>query len=86
MFINLKFGFLVIYKMKKKTLLSSWYLDRVLRKNGAYQVSEDARKEFVKQLEEISDKLVKMGIEIAKSDGRETVRDSDLNFALERLK
>lgn len=72
--------------MKKKNLLSGLYVDRTLRKNGAKQISLEAQRDFVRQLEEMGEKIIKLAKEVAKSDGRETIREGDINFVLGRIK
>ncbi len=60
-------------------------VERLLRKAGARRVSEEAKRELVKALEDYAVEIAKKAIEIAKNAGRKTVRLEDIKDATKGL-
>lgn len=72
--------------MKKKIFLSKYSADRVLRRNGAQQVSDDARVELIKKLEEHACNIIKLATNVAATDKRVIITQDDINFAIRGVK
>ena len=57
-------------------------MEKLLKKNGAKRVSEEAKIELRNVLEEYADKLCKKAIALAEHAKRTTVKASDIKLAL----
>lgn len=60
-------------------------IDRVIRKAGAYRVSEKAAKELAMVLEEIGISISKKAIILAEHAKRKTVTEKDIKLAVKEL-
>jgi histone H3/H4 len=60
-------------------------VDKLIRKAGAYRVSEDAAKELAVHLEEFATKIAREAITLAEHAGRKTVKSEDIELAQRRL-
>ncbi len=60
-------------------------VERILRKAGAQRVSEEAKKEMAKAIEEMAVKIAKRASELAKNAGRKTVREEDIKMASQEI-
>jgi histone H3/H4 len=60
-------------------------VERLLRKAGATRVSENAKVELAKAIEDYALKLSKKASELAKHAGRKTVKAEDIKVALREL-
>ena len=56
-------------------------VERILRRAGAQRVSEAAKAELAKAIEEMAIKIAKRASELAKNAGRKTVREEDIKMA-----
>jgi histone H3/H4 len=61
-------------------------VDKLIRKAGAYRVSEGAAKELASHLEERAIKVAREAIILAEHAGRKTVKAEDIELAQRRLK
>uniref|UniRef100_A0A7C3VDL3 Histone family protein n=1 Tax=Archaeoglobus fulgidus TaxID=2234 RepID=A0A7C3VDL3_ARCFL len=57
-------------------------VERLLRKAGATRVSEDAKVELAKAIEDYAMQIGRKAAEIAKHAGRKTVKVDDIKLAL----
>ncbi len=60
-------------------------VERLLRKAGAQRVSESAKVELAKAIEEYAMKVGKLAAELAKNAGRKTVKLEDVKAAVRQL-
>lgn len=60
-------------------------VERLLRRAGAQRVSEDAKTELAKALEDYAMKVGKLAAELAKNAGRKTVKVEDIKAAVRQL-
>ncbi len=60
-------------------------VERLLRKAGAQRVSESAKVELAKAIEEYAMKVGKLAAELAKNAGRKTVKLEDIKAAVRQL-
>jgi len=60
-------------------------IDRLIRKAGAYRVSEEATAALRKILEEIAIEISREAIELAHHAGRKTIIDDDIELATKRI-
>jgi histone H3/H4 len=60
-------------------------VDKLIRKAGAYRVSEGAAKELSVHLEEIAVDVAREAIILAEHAGRKTVKAEDIDLAKKRL-
>ena len=56
-------------------------MDHLMRKAGAYRVSETAKRELRKILEGFAVELSRKAIKLANHAGRTTIKDEDLSLA-----
>ncbi|MBU7029240.1 MAG: histone family protein [Theionarchaea archaeon] len=59
-------------------------VDRLIRKAGAYRVSEGAAKELASHLEDVAVEIAREAITLTKHAGRKTVRAEDVKLARTR--
>ncbi|ADB57316.1 Transcription factor CBF/NF-Y/histone domain protein [Archaeoglobus profundus DSM 5631] len=60
-------------------------VERILRRAGAQRVSEAAKTELAKAIEEMAIKIAKRASELAKNAGRKTVREEDIKMAAQEI-
>jgi histone H3/H4 len=60
-------------------------MHRIVKKAGAYRVSESAAKELAKVLEGLGVKIAKEALEFSTYAGRQTVRGKDIRIAAEKV-
>jgi histone H3/H4 len=60
-------------------------VERLLRKAGARRVSEDAKVELAKAIEEYAMEIARKAAELAKHSGRKTVKLEDIKVAVRGL-
>lgn len=56
-------------------------VDKLIRKGGAYRVSEDAARELSTHLEEMATAVAREAITLAEHAGRKTVKREDIKLA-----
>ena len=55
---------------------------RIIKNSGAQRISDDARDELAKVLEEAGEKIAVEAVKLAKHAGRKTVKASDIELAV----
>ncbi len=58
-------------------------MDKILRNAGAKRISDDAKIELAKVLEEIGEEVGREAVPYAKHAGRKTVKAEDIQLAIE---
>ncbi|MEM4260001.1 MAG: NFYB/HAP3 family transcription factor subunit [Candidatus Woesearchaeota archaeon] len=67
--------------MKQKKILPLMTVERIMKLNGAYRVSEDSKEELRDILEEKAAEITKKAIEYAKHAKRSTIKKTDIKLA-----
>ena len=65
--------------------LSMAAMHRIIKKAGAYRVSESAAQELARVLDELGVKIGKEALEFSMYAGRKTVRGKDIRIAAEKV-
>ena len=64
------------------TVLAIAAMEKLLKRNGAKRVSEEAKEALREALEEYADKICRKSVALAAHAGRTTVKASDIKLAL----
>lgn len=60
-------------------------VERILRQEGAYRVSDEAARRLRDFLEKLARELARESVEMARHAGRRTVRSEDVDMAIRRV-
>jgi len=69
-------------KVKRSYEIPLAVVERILRKAGAERVSEEAKKAFRDEVEEIVESIAERAVELAKHAKRKTVKVEDIKLAV----
>ena len=69
-----------------KKLLPLATMEHLMKQSGAHRVSEDAKKELKKILEETAKKITITALKFTLHAGRKTLKATDLQLACEKFK
>jgi len=61
-------------------------MDRLLRKAGAYRVSEEAKKALREAIEKFANDIAQKAVNFAKHANRTTIKDKDIVLAVKELR
>ncbi|BDC36657.1 MAG: histone family protein [Candidatus Methanoliparum thermophilum] len=60
-------------------------IERIAKKSGAERISEDAKVELAKILEDYGSKIASEAVKLAKHAGRKTIKTEDIKLAREKV-
>jgi len=60
-------------------------IERIVKKSGAERISEDAKVELAKILEDYGSKIAAEAVKLAKHAGRKTIKTDDIKLAAEKI-
>ncbi|HIH40033.1 MAG TPA: histone family protein [Halobacteria archaeon] len=60
-------------------------IERIVKKSGAERISEEAKKELARTLEEYGSKISTEAVKLAKHAGRKTIKREDIRLAAEKI-
>jgi histone H3/H4 len=72
---------LASFMANKNNILSLLAMDKIMKKAGAYRVSDEAKEALRDVLEELGDKISKKADELSKHAGRCTIKAVDIHVA-----
>lgn len=64
-----------------RTILPLAAMEKLMKKTGAERVSEDAKDELRKILEEFGEEIAEAALKMAKHAGRKTIKANDIKLA-----
>ncbi|AXV38571.1 MAG: histone [Methanobacterium sp. BRmetb2] len=60
-------------------------IGRIIKNAGAERVSDDAREELAKTLEEMGEEIASEAVKLAKHAGRKTIKASDVEMVVKKF-
>ncbi|MCC7557891.1 MAG: histone family protein [Methanobacteriaceae archaeon] len=60
-------------------------IGRIIKNAGAERVSDDAREELAKALEEMGEEIASEAVKLAKHAGRKTIKASDVEMVVKKF-
>ncbi|MFH1770907.1 MAG: histone family protein [archaeon] len=64
-----------------RTILPLAAMEKLMKKTGAKRISEDAKDELRKVLEEFGEEVAEASLKLAKHAGRKTIKAEDIKLA-----